>query len=55
LCRIDEVNQHLNSLITADMSFPLSMNLAIGGGSRTSQRDPREMERQIVRLKDQNR
>lgn len=54
LARIDEVNQHINSLITADISFPLSMNLAIGGG-RSGQRDPREMERQIARLKDQNK
>jgi hypothetical protein len=51
--RIEEVNQHLNSLVTADMSFPLSMNLAIGG--RPTHRDPREMERQIARLKDQNK
>jgi len=54
--RIHEVNQHLNCLMSSDMSFPLSMNLAVGaGGSMTSLRDPREMDRQITRLKEQNR
>merc|ERR1740137_365929 len=54
--RIHEVNQHLNCLMSSDMSFPLSMNLAVGaGGSMTNLRDPREMDRQITRLKEQNR
>jgi len=54
--RIHEVNQHLNCLMSSDMSFPLSMNLAVGaGGSMTSLRDPKEMDRQITRLKEQNR
>jgi len=54
--RIHEVNQHLNCLMSSDMSFPLSMNLAVGaGGSMVSLRDPREMDRQITRLKEQNR
>ena len=50
------MNQHLNCLMSSDMSFPLSMNLAVGAGwSVTSLRDPREMDRQITRLKEQNR
>jgi hypothetical protein len=54
--RIHEVNQHLNCLMSSDMSFPLSMNLAVGaGGSMHSLRDPKEMDRQITRLKEQNR
>jgi len=54
--RIHEVNQHLNCLMSSDMSFPLSMNLAVGsGGSINSFRDPKEMDRQITRLKEQNR
>lgn len=54
--RIHEVNQHLNCLMSSDMSFPLSMNLAVGaGGSMVNLRDPKEMERQITRLKEQNR
>lgn len=51
--RIHEVNQHLNCLMSSDMSFPLSMNLAVGSGG--SIRDPKEMDRQITRLKEQNR
>jgi len=54
--RIHEVNQHLNCLMSSDMSFPLSMNLAVGaGGSINNFRDPKEMDRQITRLKEQNR
>lgn len=59
IARMDEVNQHLNSLITADMSFPLGMNLALGARGRPTQsannKEMKEMERQIIRLKDQNK
>jgi len=59
IARIEEVNQHLHSLVTADMSFPVGMNLALGGRTSlnlsASARDQREMERQISRLKDQNK
>jgi len=57
IARMEEVNQHLNCLITADISFPLGMNLALGGRTsiNLSSRETREMERQIVRLKEQNK
>ncbi len=54
--RIDEVNQMINSLITADIAFPLGMNLALG--DRTSfnlTANSKELERQISRLKEQNK
>lgn len=56
--RIQEVNQHLNCLMAADLSFPLSMNLAVGPGHPSglvNGRDPREVARQVARLKEQNR
>merc|ERR1719414_1008197 len=57
--RIQEVNQHLNCLMAADLSFPLSMNLAVGPGHPSGQhhggRDPGEVARQVARLKEQNR
>ena len=59
LCRIHEVNQHLNSLMSSDISFPMSINLAVGGagttGGSNNNKHPRDLERQISRLKDQNR
>ena len=58
-CRIHEVNQHLNSLMSSDISFPMSINLAVGGagttGGANNNKQPRDLERQISRLKDQNR
>lgn len=47
----------MNSLMTADMSLPLGMNLALGGRTtlNLNQRDHKEMERQISRLKEQNK
>ena len=58
-CRIHEVNQHLNSLMSSDISFPMSINLAVGGagtaGGSNNNKQPRDLERQISRLKDQNR
>ena len=57
--RIHEVNQHLNSLMSSDISFPMSINLAVGGagtaGGSNNNKHPRDLERQISRLKDQNR
>ena len=57
--RIHEVNQHLNSLMSSDISFPMSINLAVGGagttGGSNNNKQPRDLERQISRLKDQNR
>ena len=57
--RIHEVNQHLNSLMSSDISFPMSINLAVGGagttGASNNNKHPRDLERQISRLKDQNR
>jgi len=55
--RIQEVNQHLNCLMASDMSFPLSMNLAIGGGHPTGAAGGRQLglEAQVERLKEQNR
>jgi len=57
IARIQEVNQHLNCLMTADMSFPLGMNLALGGRAslNLNNRDHKELDRQIARLKDQNK
>lgn len=52
--RIQEVNQHLNCLMSADMSFPLSINLAVSPPPAQS-REQLETERQVVRLKEQNR
>ena len=48
----------MNCLMNADLSFPLSMNLAVGAGGSLAGlagRDPRELDRQIARLKEQNR
>jgi len=55
--RIQEVNQHLNCLMASDMSFPLSMNLAVGGGHPTGATGGRQpgREAQVERLKEQNR
>jgi len=54
--RIHEVNQHLNSLMSSDISFPMSINLAVGTGSCSGQnKDHKDFESQISRLKDQNR
>lgn len=54
--RIHEVNQHLNSLMSSDISFPMSINLAVGsGGSVGVSKEQKDMEKQISRLKDQNR
>jgi len=53
--RIHEVNQHLNSLMSSDISFPMSINLAVGSGGQMTGRDNRDAEKQISRLKDQNR
>merc|ERR1711972_1117367 len=53
--RIHEVNQHLNSLMSSDISFPMSINLAVGSGGQMTGRDIRDAEKQISRLKDQNR
>jgi len=52
--RIQEVNQHLNCLMASDMSFPLSMNLAVGGSHPSLGRQP-GLESQVERLKEQNR
>jgi len=43
--------------MTADMSFPLGMNLALGGRAslNLNNRDHKELDRQIARLKDQNK
>ena len=43
--------------MTADMTFPLGMNLALGGRAALplNGRDQKELERQILRLKDQNK
>jgi len=49
--RIQEVNQHLQCLMSADMSFPLSMNLAV----RRPGQESDQQGRQITRLKDQNK
>ena len=49
--RIQEVNQHLACLMASDMSFPLSMNLAVRG----PQERERGEDRQLARLRDQNR
>ena len=54
--RIHEVNQHLNSLMSSDISFPMSINLAVGSGSGHGQtKDQKDLETQVSRLKDQNR
>lgn len=54
--RIHEVNQHLNSLMSSDISFPMSINLAVSsGGTGGSNKDLKDFESQITRLKDQNR
>ena len=54
--RIHEVNQHLNSLMSSDISFPMSINLAVGSGSSHGQtKDQKDLETQVSRLKDQNR
>ena len=61
--RIHEVNQHLNCLMSSDMTFPMSINLAVGGAANNSanntannnNQQPKDLERQISRLKDQNR
>merc|ERR550532_2042854 len=57
--RIHEVNQHLNCLMSSDMSFPMSINLAVGGSATAAlantNRQPQDLERQVGRLKDQNR
>jgi len=57
IARIDEVNQLINSLITADISFPLGMNLALGDRTsfNLSSTNSKDLERQILRLKDQNK
>ena len=50
------MNQHLNSLMSSDISFPMSINLAVGsGGSVGVSKEQKDMEKQISRLKDQNR
>merc|ERR1712098_1043412 len=53
--RIHEGNQHLNSLMSSDISFPMSINLAVGSGGQIAGREHRDSEKQISRLKDQNR
>jgi len=58
--RIQEVNQHLNCLMASDMSFPLSMNLAVGvghpgGGGGGGGGRQQGLESQVERLKEQNR
>jgi len=55
--RIQEVNQHLHCLMASDMSFPLSMNLAVGGCHPTGAAGGRQpgLESQVERLKEQNR
>ena len=56
IVRIHEVNQHLNSLMSSDISFPMSINLAVGsGGSVGVNKEQKDLEKQISRLKDQNR
>ena len=56
IIRIHEVNQHLNSLMSSDISFPMSINLAVSsGGTGGSNKDLKDFESQITRLKDQNR
>ena len=46
--------------MSSDMSFPMSINLAVGGAASASvannnNSQPKDLERQIGRLKDQNR
>ena len=49
--------------MSSDMTFPLSINLAVGGAANNSanntannnNQQPKDLERQISRLKDQNR
>lgn len=54
--RIHEVNQHLNCLMSSDMSFPMSINLAVGaGGTIGGHSKDKDVEKQVARLKDQNR
>ena len=48
------MNQHLNSLMSSDISFPMSINLAVGSGGQMTGRDNRDAEKQISRLKVQN-
>jgi len=57
IARIGEVNQMINSLITEDISFSLGMNLALGDRTsfNISSSNSKELERQISRLKDQNK
>ena len=53
----------MNCLMSSDMTFPLSINLAVGGAANNSanntannnNQQPKDLERQISRLKDQNR
>ena len=48
--------------MSSDMTFPMSINLAVGGAATNSanntannNQQPKDLERQISRLKDQNR
>ena len=49
--------------MSSDMTFPMSINLAVGGAANNSanntaannNQQPKDLERQISRLKDQNR
>ena len=53
----------MNCLMSSDMTFPMSINLAVGGAANNSanntannnNQQPKDLERQISRLKDQNR